>query len=110
MLAAATEEARAEVTAKLMKAHDRARMRWYKEESAKVRAEVEAAYEALPVVRAFRVLSGRQTIDGQPVPEALPGIKDRTRVEQGKRVSVRVDLGGRRIIKKTIKQAEHKQP
>src|SRR3546814_10788783 len=45
MLAAATEEARAEVTAQLMQAHDRARMRWYKEESAKVRAEVEAEYE-----------------------------------------------------------------
>src|SRR3546814_3166034 len=58
-----------------MKAHDRARRRWYKEESAKVRAEVEAEYEALPGVRAFRILSGRQTIDGQPVPEALQGIK-----------------------------------
>lgn len=71
MVAAATEEARADVMAKLMKAHDRARQAWWKEESAKVRAEVEAEYEAQPVVRALRILSGRKTVEGQPVPEAL---------------------------------------
>src|SRR3546814_15617783 len=31
---------------------------------------------------------------------ALPGVKDRKSVVSGKSVSVRVDLGGRRIIKK----------
>src|SRR3546814_7783884 len=51
MLAAATEEARAEVTAKLMKAHDRARMRWYKEESAKVRRSEEHTSELQSLMR-----------------------------------------------------------
>lgn len=76
MLAAATEEARAEVTANLMAAHDRAAKRWYKEETARVRAEVEAEFEAQPVFRAARILSGGQTLsDGSPVPENLRGLK-----------------------------------
>src|SRR3546814_14876539 len=90
MLAAATEEARAEVTAKLMKAHDRAHMRWYKEEYEKVRAEVEAEYEALRVVGAFRIVSGRETSDGEPVTGALEEIK----VEKAARGGVEGGLYG----------------
>lgn len=76
MLAAATDEAKAEVLAKLMKAHDRAREAWWKEETAAVRAEVEAEFEAMPVFRAARILAGAKTLpDGTPVPEAVAGMK-----------------------------------
>lgn len=75
MLAEATEEARAEVMAKLYKAHEREHQAWWREEEAKVREEVQAEYESKPVVRALRVLSGRKMVDGAEVPEALRGLK-----------------------------------
>lgn len=72
MLSAATEEAKAEVLAKLMKAHDRARETWWKEESATVRAEVESELAANVVFRAARILSGARTLhDGTEIPEEL---------------------------------------
>jgi hypothetical protein len=75
MTAAATEEARAEVMQKLVAAQRREAARWWKQERAAVRAEVDAAYEATPAVRALRILNGAQTMDGAPVPEALAGMK-----------------------------------
>ena len=75
LLAAASEEAKAEVQAKLEKAHRRAQEAWWREEKAKVRAEVVAETEALPTVRALRILSGRRDAAGAPVPEALQGMK-----------------------------------
>lgn len=76
MVTKATEEARAEVTARLMAAHDRAAKRWYREQKAEVRREVEGEYAALPVYRAARALGGAKTFaDGTPMPEALHGLK-----------------------------------
>lgn len=75
MLAAASEEAKAEVLAKLEKSHRRAREAWWKEEKAKVRVEVVAEVEATPAVRALRILSGRKEAAGAPVPESLQGMK-----------------------------------
>jgi diguanylate cyclase (GGDEF)-like protein len=75
MLAEATDEAKADAFRKLLQAHERERNRWYKEEKAKVSAEVTAEYEATPAVRALRILSGRKTIDGIEVPEGLRGLK-----------------------------------
>lgn len=75
MLAEATDEAKADAFRKLLQAHERERKRWYKEEKAKVSAEVTAEYEATPAVRALRILSGRKTIDGIEVPEGLRGLK-----------------------------------
>src|SRR3546814_20514165 len=42
---------------------------------------------------------------GFPIINAAPGSEDRKSVVQGTSVSVRVDLGGRRIIKKTMTQS-----
>lgn len=75
MLTEATDEAKADAFRKLLQAHERERARWYKEEKAKVSAEVTAEYEATPAVRALRILSGRKTVDGVEVPEGLQGIK-----------------------------------
>src|SRR5690606_35524268 len=75
MVEAATEEARADVTAKLLDAHRRAQEKQYKEDRARVKAEVVAEVEATPIVRAFRILSGRKEAAGQPVPEAMRGLK-----------------------------------
>lgn len=76
MLAAANEEARAEVMQKLMASHDREAKRWYREETARVRAEVEAEYAAQPVYRAARVLAGARTMhDGTPIPDDIAGMK-----------------------------------
>lgn len=75
MLVDATEEARAEVMQKLVAAQRREATRWWKEERAAVRAEVDAAYEATPAVRALRILNGAQTFGGAPVPEGLAGMK-----------------------------------
>src|SRR5690606_4990749 len=76
MVQAASEEAKAEVMAKLEAAHRRERARWWKEEQAKVRAEVEYEYEAMPEFRAARSLQGAQEMaGGSPVPEDLAGLK-----------------------------------
>ena len=75
LLAASAEEARAEVQQKLEDAHHREREVWWKDESAKVRAEVEAETEALPAVRARRILTGRAEAAGEPVPAHLQGLK-----------------------------------
>ena len=76
MLAAANEEARAEVMAKLMASHDREAKRWYREETARVRAEVEGEYAAQPVYRAARVLSGAKRLhDGSVIPDDIAGMK-----------------------------------
>lgn len=68
--AAATEEARNEVLGRLLRAHKREAEAWWKEQLAAVRAEVEAEFEAAPVVRAWRVLAGR----GEQ-PEHLRGLR-----------------------------------
>ncbi|MDY4297511.1 MULTISPECIES: zeta toxin family protein [unclassified Xanthomonas] len=75
MLAAAAEEARAEVQQKLEQAHRRERERWWKDEAEKVREEVQAEIEAQPAVRARRILSGAAEAAGEPVPAALQGMK-----------------------------------
>src|SRR3546814_12450829 len=54
------------------------------------------------------------TPDGIHVPDGLPAQlvalrRDRKSVVQGKRVSVRVDLGGRRIIKKKTNSISNKR-
>ena len=75
-LNAATERERAALAARLMAAHDRAARRWYKEQKAEVRKEVEAEYSALPVYRAARALAGAKTFaDGTPIPDELRGMK-----------------------------------
>ncbi|WCE04421.1 zeta toxin family protein [Pseudoxanthomonas sp. JBR18] len=75
LLAAAAEEARAEVQQKLEEAHNRERERWWKDESAKVREEVQAEIEAQPAVRARRILSGAAEAAGEAVPAELQGMK-----------------------------------
>ncbi len=75
MLAAAAEEARAEVQQKLEQAHTRERERWWKDEAENVRGEVQAEIEARPAVRARRILSGAAEAAGEPVPAALQGMK-----------------------------------
>lgn len=66
----ATEEARAEVMAKMLAAHKRAAQAWYREQLAAIRADVDAEFEATPVVRAWRVLAGRGD-----QPEHLQGLR-----------------------------------
>src|SRR3546814_13948304 len=67
----------------------------------------------LVVVRHLRFADGGMAVEGAlPAPgcgkRALrPAGGDRKSVVEGKSVSVRVDLGGRRIIKKKIKQQNH---
>src|SRR3546814_13290051 len=57
---------------------------------------------ALPLVS--RLPAGQQMIALTPAGAFFAPIKDRTRVVQGTGVSVRVDLGGRRTIKKKNKK------
>jgi len=72
----ATERERAALGARLIAAHDRAARRWYKEQKAEVRKEVEAEYAAMPVYRAARVLAGaKKYADGTDIPAELQGIK-----------------------------------
>lgn len=59
MTEAATEEARAEVFAKTMKAWKREQSRWWKQELSAMREQVAAEYNEQPAVRAWRVLSGK---------------------------------------------------
>lgn len=74
-IAAAREQAEADVMAQLQEADARARERWWKDELATIRSEVEAEVEATPIVRAYRVLTGRKEAAGEPVPEQLQGLK-----------------------------------
>ena len=74
-VAAAREQAEADLMAQLQEADARARERWWKDELATIRAEVEAEVEATPIVRAYRVLTGRKEAGGEPVPEQLQGLK-----------------------------------
>ncbi|MBA0419575.1 hypothetical protein D7Y22_01180 [Stenotrophomonas maltophilia] len=74
-VAAAREQAEADLMAQLQEADARARERWWKDELAAVRGEVEAEVEATPIVRAYRVLTGRKEAAGEPVPEQLQGLK-----------------------------------
>lgn len=74
-VAAAREQAEADLMAQLQEADARARERWWKDELATIRAEVEAEVEATPIVRAYRVLTGRKEAGGEPVPEQLHGLK-----------------------------------
>ncbi|WP_459018093.1 hypothetical protein [Stenotrophomonas sp. PSU_St142] len=74
-VAAAREQAEADVMAQLQEADARARERWWKDELAAIRGEVEAEVEATPIVRAYRVLTGRKEAGGEPVPEQLQGLK-----------------------------------
>src|SRR5690625_7529991 len=64
-----TERERAALGARLIAAHDRAARRWYKEQKAEVRKEVEAEYADMPVYRAARVLAGAERYAaGTPIP------------------------------------------
>jgi len=74
-IAAAREQAEADVMTQLQEADARARERWWKDELANIRSEVEAEVEATPIVRAYRVLTGRKEAGGEPVPEQLQGLK-----------------------------------
>ncbi|OBU70461.1 hypothetical protein A9K58_00475 [Stenotrophomonas maltophilia] len=74
-VAAAREQAEADLMAQLQEADARARERWWKDELATIRGEVEAEIEATPIVRAYRVLTGRKEAGGEPVPEQLQGLK-----------------------------------
>jgi len=74
-VAAAREQAEADLMAQLQEADARARERWWKDELATIRAEVDAEVEATPIVRAYRVLTGRKEAGGEPVPEQLQGLK-----------------------------------
>lgn len=74
-VAAAREQAEADLMAQLQEADARARERWWKDELATIRSEVEAEVEATPIVRAYRVLTGRKEAGGEPVPEQLQGMK-----------------------------------
>lgn len=74
-VAGAREQAEADIMAQLQEADARARERWWKDELSNVRAEVSAEVEATPIVRAYRILTGRKEAAGQPVPEELQGIK-----------------------------------
>lgn len=72
MLLAATEEAKADLTGKLLKQQRRAQEAWWKEERAAIKAEVAAALAAEPVHMAARELSGAETYaDGLPIPPEL---------------------------------------
>ncbi|HIE1458470.1 TPA: hypothetical protein ACXJST_000379 [Stenotrophomonas maltophilia] len=74
-VAAAREQAEADLIAQLQEADARARKRWWKDERAIILREVEAEVEATPIVRAYRVLTGGKEINGEPVPEQLQGLK-----------------------------------
>ncbi|MGX9710029.1 hypothetical protein [Stenotrophomonas maltophilia group sp. LNF259] len=74
-VAAAREQAEADLMAQLQEADARARERWWKDELATIRGEVEAEVEATPIVRAYRVLTGRKEAGGEPVHEQLQGLK-----------------------------------
>jgi len=74
-VAAAREQAEADLMAQLQEADARARERWWKDELGTIRSEVEAEVEATPIVRAYRVLTGRKEAGGEPVPEQLQGMK-----------------------------------
>ncbi|MRI43166.1 hypothetical protein D5301_13085 [Stenotrophomonas sp. MH181796] len=74
-VAAAREQAEADLMAQLQEADARARERWWKDELATIRGEVEAEVEATPIVRAYRVLTGRKDAGGEPVPAQLHGLK-----------------------------------
>lgn len=74
-VAAAREQAEADLMAQLQEADARARERWWKDELAAIRSEVEAEVEATPIVRAYRVLTGRKEAGDEPVPEQLQGMK-----------------------------------
>lgn len=74
-VAAAREQAEADLMAQLQEADARARERWWKDELANIRSVVEAEVEATPIVRAYRVLTGRKEAAGEPVPEQLQGLK-----------------------------------
>ncbi len=74
-VAAAREQAEADLMAQLQDADARARERWWKDELATIRGEVEAEVESTPIVRAYRVLTGRKEAGGEPVPEQLQGLK-----------------------------------
>lgn len=74
-VAAARDQAEADLMAQLQEADARARARWWKDELATIRGEVEAEVEATPIVRAYRVLTGRKEAGGEPVPEQLQGLK-----------------------------------
>ncbi|HHA2515002.1 TPA: hypothetical protein ACOENQ_000020 [Stenotrophomonas maltophilia] len=74
-VAAAREQAEADLMAQLQEADARARERWWKDELATIRGEAEAEVEATPIVRAYRVLTGRKEAGGEPVPEQLQGLK-----------------------------------
>lgn len=58
-LEAATEAAKARLGAKVLRALRRERSEWWRAESAKMRETVEAEFEALPIIRALRVMQGR---------------------------------------------------
>src|SRR5690606_6995678 len=73
-LEAGTEEAKQEAAQKMLAAIKRQEAAEYREEREKVREQVEAEAELAPVVRAWRILSGAETVSGEPVPAELRGL------------------------------------
>ena len=74
-LEAAHEQARSAVMERLMSAEQRKRERWYTEEQARVRAQVEDELELPMAMRAWQILAGRAEVNGEPVPANLAGLK-----------------------------------
>jgi hypothetical protein len=64
---AASTAARETLEQKLMREYSRAQKAWYKDERAKVKAEVDAEVSALPVYLAFEVLTGGKAPDGSTI-------------------------------------------
>lgn len=74
-LASATEQARADVTAQLLRVLKSETTAARNAERAQVRAAVETELAASPLTRALQVLQGKGTLNGEPMPEALKGLK-----------------------------------
>ena len=60
----ANREAKEDLLKRVMKELERERLEWWKEERAKVRAEVEADVRARPVYRAYNIIRSGKTADG----------------------------------------------
>lgn len=74
-LETARDQARTNVTERLMAAETRQRDRWYAEEAAAVRAKVEDELDLPRTTRAWQILAGRAEVGGEPVAPELRGLK-----------------------------------
>src|SRR3546814_13589950 len=79
---------------------------WEPTDGLRLRATISRAIRAPNIFEAFRPSEGQTTNVEDPCAETNLGDnpKDRKSVVSGKSVSVRVDLGGRRIIQNTKEQ------